>query len=1803
MFFFALRVVMVLSLVLTPIVERVSAAASSAPGARAVAGWRAAGPGAVLFAALPEGRYHARALGGSAVFAPDGLILRLPGLAHPVAVTWPGAADLRWRGWQTQRARTHFFLGADPQGWRVHQPNFARLRAALYPGIDIEYVGVNGTLKSAYLVAPGADPTRIAWRYGEAAGLRLTAHGAAVIDLPGGVLTESAPIAWQVAAGQRLPVTVRYRVLGDLLTFDLGAYDPTLPLVIDPELTFSAFLGGLEADHARAVAVDASGAVYVAGTTESPDFITTSGAYSGTFAGGTDIWVAKFNPDGSGPVYSAFIGGAGNDGALALAVDSAGAVYLTGFTTSADFPTQSALQSAPGGGGDGFALKLNSAGSALVYSTYLGGSDLDAGTAVRVNPAGEAYIGGDTRSANFITATGGLTTGVQPTYGGGLSDGFVMRLHAAGHTALGQTFLGRNALDSVTALALDASGAVWLAGVTTATNFLTTTGSFQPVFGGGGADAFATKLNAGLTQTLASTYLGGSGVEMAHALAVDASGAVYIAGVTQSSNFPVVSAAFAAPQGGQDVFVTKLNLSGTVALYSTYLGGADFDEAFALAVDTAGHAYVAGQTQSADFPNVNGLQNALRGDADAFVVRLAPAGNAVRYATLLGGDDLETAYGLAVTASGTVWVAGETASADFPLWLPLQPALAGDSDAFLAALALTLFPINVAVSDTPGNANGVVDPGEPFTVRVALFNERAVTASAITGTLSLLAGSATFTTSVSPYPNITAGGTQTNTTAYFLRVGLDQPCGSALTLRHTVTYSPSLTATHTFTVPVGAPACAPFPTAPLVGLSAANSSPTPLSAPTYLTASVQSGTASTYTWSLGDASPVQVGAWVSHTYGAPGVYTATVTAQNAANTLTATTTITVLAAANLGVTLTAPALAVPGAPFTVTLVVRNPGPNLTLGAALTATWPADWEGVAWVCTAELGAVCNNGFGPALADTLDMAVNTALTYTLTGALSPLAVGALTVTAQAQNPPGTLDIDLSDNTASLARALTPQADVQVSKTDGQDGVTPANNLITYTVIVTNPGPSFAASVWVSDIMPASIVSVIWTCDALGGATCAGGSGNALSDTVQMPPNSRITYTGRGTLLASASGVLVNVARVTPLGGLTDPVTANNLATDTTTLGQVADLAVSASNGQNGVVPANQVLTYTFRLSNAGPSALSGVVLTGVFPAALVGPVWQCTASGGAVCPMSAALPQTLNTPVGGVFTFTLAGQVPATLTGTLTAIVTATLPPGSVVDSNLSNNTASDVDAVLAQSDLALSLSNGLTTTTPGLPVTYTLLVSASGPSTAVGAGLLVTFPAALLNPAWECVPCGTSGVGNFVTALTLPAGSLLTYTLTGLIPPDITGTLSAQARVLAPPGFSDLNPANAQASDNDILRPFGDVVISLASTPAIPWPGAPVTYALVVTNTGPSLARDLLVSATLPAVLAPVLWSCAATPGSQCGPALTGAGHNLLENGVAVLGGGAVTYTLSGLLPATYSGALRALARVTVLPANLIDPNVNNNLAEDADVTVPVADVAVQALAPALAVPADERLTVTVHLTNTGPSVLPGARLAYTAPAGLVDVLWACPACPVSSGAGSPFSVTLGLTAPGGAYTLVVSGRLPAALTGTLTHTAHLLPLAPAQDFNPANNLAVAVTTLTPEVDLQLTARTAPPFVLAGGVVTYHFTVSNTGPSAATGAPFTATLPAELTNPAWQCTAGCTAGAALSVFVPLTLPPGGALAITVTADVTAGVVSGDLLTLAFGVAPPPTATDPNPANNTFLHTVPVAWRLYLPLTRR
>ncbi len=457
------------------------------------------------------------------------------------------------------------------------------------------------------------------------------------------MVRQLAPRAYQMTGGRRRPVASRYVLSGDRVSIRLGAYDHHRALVIDPTVTlaYSTYLGGSgeEGDSGQGIAVDSAGDAYVTGTTTSTDFPTHDPLQPENASGGGDVsnaFVAKLNPAGSALLYSTYLGGSGlgafGDSGLGIAVDSAGDAYVTGNTASSDFPTHNPLQPEFGGGGsdgDAFVAKLNPAGSALLYSTYLGGSGGDFGQGIAVDTAGDAYVTGYTNSSDF------------PTH------------------------------DPLQRKASDTSG---------------------------DGNAFVAKLNPAGSALLYSTYLGGSRDDSGQGIAVDTAGDAYVTGYTNSPDFPTHNplqrkfggrGGFAGPTG--DAFVAKLNPAGSALLYSTYLGGSDDDSAQGIAVDTTGDAYVTGNTNSTNFPTHDPLQPKFRGDhagfiGDAFVAKLNPAGTALLYSTYLGGSGDDSGQGIAVDTAGDAYVTGDTNSSDFPTHNPLQPKLPGFGNLFVAKL-------------------------------------------------------------------------------------------------------------------------------------------------------------------------------------------------------------------------------------------------------------------------------------------------------------------------------------------------------------------------------------------------------------------------------------------------------------------------------------------------------------------------------------------------------------------------------------------------------------------------------------------------------------------------------------------------------------------------------------------------------------------------------------------------------------------------------------------------------------------------------------------------------------------------------------------------------------------------------------------------------------------------------------------------------------------------------------------------------------------------------------------------------------
>jgi Cep192 domain 4/Beta-propeller repeat len=643
----------------------------------------------------------------------------------------------RVEGLEKETGTSNYLIGNNPAKWVNDVPSYSKVEYHdIYPGVDLVYYGNQRELEFDVDVAPGLGlgsvRLEICGANHQAANLRVNANGELVVHTRAGGVRFRKPRAFQrdSLSGKHF-LTARYVMAkGGQVGFGVSGYDPAKRLVIDPVLSYSTYLGGTAYNYATGIAVDASGYVYVTGYTSSVDF-PISGGVQGIFSGGNcntevntapcfDTFVAKLNPQGTGLVYSTYLGGTGDDEGVRIAVDVSGQAYVAGFTNSLDFPTASPFQGSNGGGAcgttayptpcyDAFVAKLTASGSNLVYSTYLGGTGDDFASSIASDSNGNAYVGGLTSASNFPVTYGSLQT----SYSGGPFDGFVAKINPAGSNLVYSTYLGGSQEDHVNGIALDSSGDVYLTGQTNSANFPVKSG-FQPQYTAASCgsalsnspcfESFVSELNPTGTALVYSSYLGGTAASYGSDIALDSSGAAYVTGWTTSRDFPVTQGAYDTAWGGaNEIFVAKIAATGGAISYATYLGDIYPDQANAISVDGSGNAWIAGFTYGGKFPVASPLQEASGGLYDAVVSEIDPTGSTLLFSTYLGGKGNEAANGLALDSSGNVYVAGDTFSADFPV-TPSAMTTAyteGSYDAWIAKIS-------------PQNAAGLIVTSNPL---------------------------------------------------------------------------------------------------------------------------------------------------------------------------------------------------------------------------------------------------------------------------------------------------------------------------------------------------------------------------------------------------------------------------------------------------------------------------------------------------------------------------------------------------------------------------------------------------------------------------------------------------------------------------------------------------------------------------------------------------------------------------------------------------------------------------------------------------------------------------------------------------------------------------------------------------------------------------------------------------------------------------------------------------------------------------------------------------------------------------------
>jgi len=606
--------------------------------------------------------------------------------------------------------RTNYFRGNDPSKWTTNVATFAKVKYRdVLKGIDLVYYGNQGQLEYDFVVSPGADAALINLKFNGARNLHIDKQtGDLVLRAGKEEVRFHKPVAYQNDANDSKHLVAANYILdsNNRIGFSVGQYDHSKSLVIDPTLTYSTYLGGGSNDYGTAITVDGTGSAYVTGYTSSTNFPVTAGAFQTTCGGGcsgstADAFVSKLDPTGSFLVFSTYLGGSANDYGNGITLDASDDVFIVGQTFSTNFPTtagafQTRCSPDSCASGDVFVTELSSAGSNLIYSTYLGGTGKNQGNAIVLDTFGNAYITGYTQSLTFPVTKGAFQT----TCKCGQSVAFVTKLNTRGTGLVYSTYLGGTNGDVGYGIALDSSDNAYLTGYTQSFNFPTTAGAFQASLGANRA-AWITKMNTTGTALVYSTYLGGTTSvttpceACGTAIAVDSSGDAYVCGLTAESNFPITPGAyqttFMGPTNGHDAFLTKINPTGTGLVFSTYLGGNGDTGSTGIALDQSGNIWLKGQTKSAVFPVTPGaFQLTLGGAFDAFVSEIDPTGSILLYSTYLGGTGTEYGGATAVLALDSqnppgVYVTGYTDSTNFPVVAgSLQTSNAGLNDAFVS---------------------------------------------------------------------------------------------------------------------------------------------------------------------------------------------------------------------------------------------------------------------------------------------------------------------------------------------------------------------------------------------------------------------------------------------------------------------------------------------------------------------------------------------------------------------------------------------------------------------------------------------------------------------------------------------------------------------------------------------------------------------------------------------------------------------------------------------------------------------------------------------------------------------------------------------------------------------------------------------------------------------------------------------------------------------------------------------------------------------------------------------------------------
>jgi hypothetical protein len=1156
-------------------------------------------------------------------------------------------------GGQKLPGTTSYLVGAERE-WIHDIPNYSSVRyTSIYPGIDAVFHGNGRQLEYDFIVSPGTDPSQIRLAFDGVLRIGIDAEGNLDLVAPHGTIKQLRPTIWQDGPTGRRQVDGRYVLAGrSEARLQVGAYDRTKTLVIDPVIQYSTYFGSTGNDQANAVAADSSGNAFIAGN---------------LISGGIQYgFVSKLNASGNAVVYTVYLGsGSCNADVRGIAVDSSGNAIVTGYYTSLDTFGYCNDKQVLG-------AKINSAGNAFVYQVVWGGYE-DYGNAVAVDAAGNAYFTGST-DGNFLT-----TAGVINTTGGFPGDAFITKLTPTGALVY-STYLGGSGIDEGHAIAVDTNGNAYVAGSAGSINFPVTGNAVQPTMPNTVVTGFVTEVNSTATQILYSTYLGGSYGEGAYGIKVDGQGKIHVTGDTNSPDFPTTANAWDRTCGtdgacnpyydgiwhyAEDMFYTRIDplKSGLAGLiYSTYLGGTNRDLGEAIALDGNGRAWITGRTASiGDFPIVAPTQSTIGGDYDAFVVEIDPAQSgaaSLLFSTFLGGALYEEGTGIAADTLGDIYVTGYTSSTNFPVLKALQSTNAGGNDAFVVKFGNPAAGTLASASLNPTAVTG----GSNSTGTVTLSS--AAGAGGTTVTLSSSAGAA-----IPPTTVLIAAG-QSSATFTISTVAVATVTSATIT----ATYN-SVTKTAVLTV---------------------NPAPAALSAVTISPARVTGGTSSTGTVTLTAAAPtggavITLSSSSSTSASVPASVTIAANATAASFTVTtsavATATSATITATYRGVSKAAALTVNPAALSTVTASLPSVTGGSTSTGTVTLTGPAPSAGAIVAITSS-----NTAAATVPASVTVPAKASSATFTITSK-AVAAVTSVTITATYSgvsktasvtvNPPALSSVSLKPTSVAGATsstgtliltgaAPTGGAVVALSSSNTAAATVPAS------VTVAANGTSAAFSVTPAKVSAATSVTITATYRGVSKAAILTVNPLALSSLLLSPTaitggmNSAATVTLNGA--APAGGTVVKLtssntsaasipASVTVAAGATSAkFTVSSKAV--TAASSVTITATYNGTGKTAALTVNPTALSSVAVSpstvKGGTTSTGKVTLTGPAPSAGVVVTLASSNAGVATVPASVAVPANATTASFTISTKSVTASTSVTITGAYNgASKTATL----------------------------------------------------------------------------------------------------------------------------------------------------------------------------------------------------------------------------------------------------------------------------------------------------------------------------------------------------------------------------------------------------------------------------------------------------------------------------------------------------------------------------------------------------------------